>query len=103
MDGDKFYWYEGDEFAIKLEIALTSLDTGENIDLIDGDCVQGGFYKNDLCVHKFSFDQFNDNSVLLNFSENITKKFRKGTYSYIVSYKHIGRTTIVANNEVEVE
>ena len=102
LENGKFYWYEGDEFAIRLYINLTS-NNGEVLGLIDGDEVKVSFYRNDLCIHKFTFNKFTDNSIMLNFSENVSKKFRKGTYSYLISYKHIGKTTIVANNEVEVE
>ncbi len=103
LENGKISWYEGDTFAIKLNIALTTVETGEAINLSSNDEIKVTFYRNEMCIHKFVFKQFSENSVMLNFSDSITKKFHKGKYTYVISYQSTGRTTIVANNEVEVE
>ena len=101
---DKFIWFEGDTFAISLDITLTDLDTNENITLTDHDEIIVSFYQSNILVHKFVFDSFEDgNKVILNFNDKITKKFPAGIYNYTITYKGVNTTTIVANNIVEVE
>ena len=103
LENGKIIWYEGDTFAIKLNIDLTSTEDGNSINLTTGDEIIVSFYRTDICVHKFVFNTFVDNTIILDFDENVTKKFNKGNYTYIITYKNINRTTIVANSDVEVE
>ncbi len=102
IENGKFLWYEGNTFAIELEINLTN-DSGEVVTLGNDDTIVVNCYRNDISMHKFVFKEFFENKVYLHFDEEITKKFREGNYYYTVTYIGNDTTTIVARNEMEVE
>ena len=102
IEDGKFYWYEGNTFAIELEINLSN-ENGETITLSDTDTIIINCSRNDISIHKFTFREFFENKIVLNFDEELTKKFRAGSYEYTITYIGTNITTIVAKNIMEVE
>lgn len=102
IDNGVIYWHEGDTFALQLDITLS--DGTNNITLTDGKTILVNIYHQDILVHQFQFTSFpNNNQVVLNFNETVTRKFPKGKYNYNIVYIGNDITTIVANNLMEVE
>jgi len=102
IEDGKFLWYEGNTFAIELEINLTNKD-GESIILGNNDTIIVNFYKNNISMHKIIFTNFFENKIFIHFDEETTKKFKEGKYQYTITYIGNDTTTIVAKNEMEVE
>ncbi len=102
-ENDKFFWYENDTFAIELNITLIDSLSSETIEFSETDQIIITFFKNDIAIHKFTFSNITNNKVVLVFDESVSSKFKEGKYSYTIVFKGLNTTTIVANNEAEVE
>ena len=97
-------WYYTDAFKIKWSIALT--EDGEPLPYDDDDLLVFSFFTKDKkLVVEFTFDHITENTVILDFSEEISKLFTPGQYYYCVKYvDNEGRiSTIYANRKIEVE
>lgn len=93
-------WYCGDTFSLSLKLNLTD-QNGAKIDAVGSiECV---FFDN--CHNKVS--EFvltpNENTVTLDFTTDVTKRFPEGEYTYDIHYNGAHRTTIANNNKVVVE
>lgn len=96
-------WYEGDEFEIVFELALSDAD-GEAITLNESDTVTvevrnqwGGIIK------EFIFNPVQNNCITLVFDKETTALFAKGSYFYDIRLEGSYRTTIVNDNRMIVE
>ena len=104
IENETFKWFEGDAFTIEWEISLTENDLPIEYD--EDDTLEFNFF--DAAkkpVYTFSFDHIQDDTVSLVFTEEISKKFPVGKYTYCVKYiNHEGEIiTIFAKNKVEVQ
>lgn len=98
-------WYHGDAFEIEWEVRLTQDNIPYEFD--ENDELIFSFYKNPskVLVHQFTFTNIQDYTVVLGFTEEISKKFDIGQYSYCVKFNsHDGElVTLFAKERAEVE
>lgn len=102
QDG-KIVWYEGDTFSIALTLSLTDEVTNEDITLDDTSTVIVSIYKSKILVHRFTFNSFENNQIVMVFNDEVSGKFSVGEYNYTITHKCLNTTTLVANNIMEVE
>lgn len=95
-------WYMNDTFSFDFIINLTDED-GNPIELLDTDKFVVDFYNSagDLIQ---SFETVGSSTITLNFTKEISTKFKKGEYFYTTKYESgsIART-IMHNNMIVVE
>lgn len=98
------YWYQGDTFKIDFEIKLLSDDDPPvEIPLQDGDVVRFTFRSYRAQVAEFVFDTFQDGVVTLEFDAEMTAKFCRGAYTYVVTHERDYIRTIIKGNRAVVE
>lgn len=96
-------WYNLDTFNLDFEIKLITED-GTQIDLEESDLLQIVFYNSSGdTVYTFSFTEFVDNTVTLEFNQEVTALFEKGRYLYKVLHFRDFRRTIAYENVAIVE
>ena len=96
-------WYEGDTFAVAIQIDLEDQD-GEDVDIGATDTVKITF-RDDTRAEVWSktFSNVENNQVTLVVNAEISAKFPKGRYTYDVEFSHGDRTTLARDNKVRVE
>jgi len=97
-------WYYEDSFNITWSIALT--EDGEPLPYDENDLLVFSFFTKDRkLIIEFEFSHITDNTVVLQFTEEVSKLFTPGQYYYCVKYiDGSGRvSTIYANRKIEVE
>ena len=96
-------WYEGDTFALQVEIELTD-DNGEQVVIQPTDEVQFVFRnaKREI-VHEIREIGIENNCVTLYFTEEVSNKFPKGRYEYDVYYIGAERKTLSNDSPIVVE
>ena len=97
------YWYEGDTFAIKINVTIKNSETQEIIPLEDGDIITLSFTKLGKPVKSYTYTDFTDNSFELVINEEDTKLFGEGTYHYTVTHERDFIRTIAHENTAIVE
>lgn len=91
-------WYEGDTFEIQMQIELTDQD-GENVNISESDTVTVTFYDERRdAIQEFKFQNVQENTVTLSFTDEISKKFLKGRYRYDMLYTYNNKTTLIRDN-----
>lgn len=97
-------WYEGDEFSLSINLALTDGD-GEKITIAPEDKVNILFTdEKDEKIKEFVFTAVSADTVTLEFMDETTALFKEGKYKYNITIEHKGITTTLANgNDVSVE
>ena len=104
IENNILYWYEYDTFAIELEINLIAKENNLPITTKDSDQIIVSFYKDNIPIYKFCHTNFNNgDKIVLDFSNEVSKKFSAGIYEYRIVYIGPNTTTIVAKNNAEVE
>lgn len=126
MDNGVLKWFYGDTFAIDMVINLVEQNIDESgeyinriIDFDEDDQITVVFFNaHKEVVYSFvakniSNDEGSENyhTITLDFTKDISHKFRKGRYTYCVKYVHkedgktvlTDITTICVDNKVEVE
>lgn len=98
-------WYHGDCFTVDWTVNLTKDDIPYEYD--ENDELIFSFYtrsKKEL-VHQFSFTNIQDNTVTLDFTEEVSNKFDIGAYTYCIKFNsHEGEiVTLYAKEKAEVE
>lgn len=98
-------WYYGDTFKLDLQIKIIDKDSGEIIDLQNGDTITVTVYTSGHTVVKeFVFTEFEDNIVTLDFDKETTAKFeKKQLYLYDVTHEREYLRTLVRDNKIIVE
>ncbi len=88
-------WYEGNTFEVGLLFEMEDRG-GIPITMQPGETVTVTFYDN-RCkeVHAFVFTDIQDNTVTMEFTEEVTRKFPKGKYVFDAVYDHTERTTLI--------
>lgn len=104
FEGETLKWYVNNTFTIEWGISLTK----DNVPLVfdDNDEIVFEFYSGDKqLVHEFRFDHIVNNSVDLDFTEEVSSKFPVGKYIYCAKFiDHDGTIiTIFAKKKAEVE
>lgn len=107
---DILYWYEGDSFSIEWYLQLIEDDTGEAHPYQSGDLLYVSFFdaKKQL-VHRFTFTEIENNTIITTFTPAISKKFAAGTYTYCIKYEWLDDDnvkriqTIIDNKRARVE
>ena len=95
-------WYEGDTFALQLELDIVDQD-GERVILAPEDTVTAVFRNDALSVVKeFTFTDVADNTITLAFDNTCTALFPAGHYTYDIRCIGTRRTTVCSGNEAEV-
>ena len=101
--GGVLRWYDGDTFEIVLRFDLEDQD-GEAVDIGSTHSVSVEFLDDTRqSVHTFRFSEVEGNQVTLEFDEQTTAKFAKGSYVYDIRYTHGDRTTLARRNPAVVE
>ena len=95
-------WYYGDAFDIKWSIALTK--DGEPLPYDpDDELIFTFFTKDKRLVLEFTFDNIQDNTVVLTFTEEYSRLFTPGSYYYCIKYNEGCVSTLYANRKIEVD
>lgn len=96
-------WYEGDTFSLVLRLELEDQD-GEDVTISESDTVKVTFRdRTEQAVQEFTFEKIEGNSVTLAFTDEVTKKFPRGGYTYDILYTHGDKTTLARRNLAKVE
>lgn len=96
-------WYEGDTFSLVLRMELEDQD-GADVTIGESDTVKVTFRdRTEQTVQEFSFESVAENSVTLEFTDEVTGKFPRGVYTYDILYTHGDRTTLASRNIARVE
>ena len=96
-------WYEGDTFNLQVEIDLTD-ENGDKVEMVAPQTVEFRFHnKRDVLVWAVTFENIENNTVVLNFNKEVTGKFPKGEYNYNVIYNGAYRKTLARMAPVYVE
>nr|DAP37805.1 MAG TPA: hypothetical protein [Caudoviricetes sp.] len=96
-------WYEGDTFSLRLRLELEDQD-GAAVTVGASDSVKITFYDRMRAqVQQFVFSGIVGNTVTLDFTEDVSAKFRKGLYRYDILYTHGDKTTLASGNVARVE
>lgn len=94
-------WYEGDTFSLIFEISFTD-ENGEAIAVESTDQMVVTFRdKNGTPIHKFT--ETGASKITMDFTEEISKKFSVGEYTYTTRFRGEYIKTIMKNNKVVVE
>lgn len=94
-------WYEGDTFDLRVEFELKDQDD-EPIAIQRGDVIEFEFFnKKHETVMKFTFDNVENNAVVLAFDEYRTKLFPAGVYTYDIYYDGFERKTL-SNDSIAI-
>ena len=106
FEGETLKWYVNNTFSVEWGIDLTKDDEPYEFD--EDDTIVFEFYKNSIGkepVHTFTFENIQDNTVSLDFTEAITSKFPIGKYVYCAKFidKEGVIVTIFAKKRAEVE
>lgn len=105
VDKEVLKWYVGDTFSIEWLIQLYKDET--HLILDENDEIVFNFFTRDekQLIHTFSFTNIQEETVCLDFTEEVSNKFPVGRYIYCAKFiDHDGTTvTIFAKKLVEVE
>lgn len=93
-------WYEGDTFELNFEMTFTD-DEGNEIPTDSDTTITICFRKNNVLVHEVSV--VGNNLVNVVIDKEITKKFKRGVYTYCVRRNGNYITTVIHHNKVVVE
>ena len=101
FEGTELHYFEGDTFTLELPITLQR--DGEQVNIGPADTVTFTFYKGGVEVAEKTFTGVENNTVYLLWDEEMTKKFRKGDYTYRLRYNGDFVRTILADCRICVE
>ena len=105
FENETLKWYVNNTFTIEWGIDITKND--EPLVFDENDEIVFKFYSagSRYLVHEFRFTNIQDNSVNLDFTEEVSKKFLAGNYVYCAQFiDHDGLiVTIFADKKAEVE
>lgn len=91
------YYYVGDTFQVSFFLDLKD-ETGSSIEILSSDTVTFEFYNSsDMLVYVAEMSSIEGNTVLLDWTDNVTDKFKKGVYTYRVKLNSEYVTTIAAD------
>ena len=94
-------WYAGDTFSLTFNFTLKD-GSGNPITVNPSDKVNIKFFDfNSTLVHEF--ETTGTASPTLNFTDEISAKFKEGVYSILVKFNATNVTTLLKNNKVVVE
>lgn len=87
-DTNILYWFEGDAFYIEWSIDIATEHEGASHAYAPTDELVFSFFDiHKQPVHQFKFTNIGaDDTVKLEFTKDVTKKFKAGTYTYCVKY-----------------
>ena len=103
ISGGVLKWYAGDVFDLQVRLALTD-ENGEALEIESTHTVT--FVFRDACrrvVYEVTFVEIEDDTVVLRFTEAVSRLFPRGSYTYDVIYKGAVRRTLVCNGPILVE
>lgn len=94
-------WYAGDTFSLTFNFTLK--DSGGNpISPSVSDTIKVTFKDKELeTIHEFTAT--GSSSITMNFTQEISNKFKEGVYSILVKFNADYVTTLLKNNKVVVE
>lgn len=96
-------WYEGDTFAVAIQIDLEDQD-GEDVEIAAEDRVRITFYDETReTIHTETYSKITENTVTFTVDEEVSAKFPKGLYSYDIAFLRGNRTTLARDNKIRVE
>lgn len=97
-------WYRGDEFSFSINLVLTDAD-GEIVEILPKDKITVLFEdEKGEEIKEFEFTSISDNTITLEFIDEVTSLFKEGKYKYDITIDHNGITTTLAKgNDVLVE
>ena len=105
FEGETLKWYVNNTFTVEWGISLTKDD--EPLIFDENDEIVFEFYTSPgrELIHEFRFSNIEGNSVNLDFTEEISRKFPIGKYIYCAKFiDHEGTVvTIFAKKKAEVE
>lgn len=94
-------WYEGDTFQLVFEVSLSD-ENGGNIEVGATDQLVVTFRdKNGTPIHKFT--ETGSTTITMQFTKDISKKFKVGEYTYTTRFRGDYVKTIMKDNKVVVE
>lgn len=101
--GGVLKWYAGDVFDLQVQMELTD-QNGAAIVFAPEHTVEFVFrdHRHEV-IHKETFKEIADNTVVLRFTEAVTALFHGGKYTYDVIYNGFGRRTLAHNAPIVVE
>ncbi len=105
LERETLKWYVNDSFSIEWMIQLLENNVPLNFDADDEVVFNFFTYDGKTLIHSFSFTDIQNNTVCLDFTEEVSKKFPVGKYTYCAKFiNHEGTVvTIFAKKHVEVE
>ena len=104
FENGKICWFENDTFVLQFLVNLVESETNEPLTILPSDEIVVCFYKNNIPITKFCYNNLKEGEpICLDFSSDVSKKFKEGTYTYTITYIGDSRTTIVAKNIAEVQ
>ena len=98
-------WYHGDCFVVDWTISLTKDGVPYQYDA-DDELIFSFYTRPDKeLVHQFTFTNIQNNTVSLEFTEEVSNKFAIGNYSYCIKFNsHDGElVTLYAKERAEVD
>lgn len=94
-------WYEGDTFSLTFNFTLKNA-SGNPISINPSDVINFKFTNSKKeVVHEFTFT--GTASPTLNFTEEISNKFKEGVYRVMAKFNATNVTTLLKGNMVVVE
>lgn len=93
-------WYEGDTFSLTFNFTLKDV-SGDVIPIKPTDVIKIQFRNDKSVIHEFS--QTGTASPTVEFTEEISNKFKAGTYRLVARFNSSNITTILKDNMVVVE
>ena len=103
ISGGTLKWYAGDTFTLYLRTELTDGD-GEAVHVGEGEMLRVEFF--DCCqreVYSYGVLSPENDTVALEFNEEVSALFPAGEYTYDVYLKGDRRVTLAKGNPVTVE
>lgn len=94
-------WYYGDTFQLTFEMEFTN-ENDEPIEIQPTDVIEVCFRdKHDTPIQKFT--AIGTPSITMDFTEDISRKFKVGEYTYCTRFKGEYIKTLMRKNKVVVE
>ena len=99
------HWYEGDQFKFTLVLDFKDAD-GVNITFDAGDTITINI-KNltGYCIKTFVFTQFQNNKIVLNFTDEVSSLFKTGYYTYDIIFENqnVGKAILAKDRRIVVD
>lgn len=94
-------WYEGDTFTLEFDLNFTD-EQGNVVEVLPDDEIAICF-RNKYGEILYETKVVGTSTLTININEEISNKFKEGSYTYCVRRNSIYITTLMRNNKVVVE